>query len=99
MTRDDEGGVPVEAQIERLLAEAEHTVERLRRELDETRARRARETELREQHEEVDRLREYLVQAQVRWGAVRDFFESALSELPGRPQETPGNDEPEEGPR
>ncbi|SJM71254.1 hypothetical protein [Gulosibacter sp. 10] len=99
MAQDDDGTTPVEAQIERLLAEAEHTVEQLRRELDEARARRARETELREQHEEVDRLREYLVQAQVRWGAVRDFFESALRELGDRTQEASGDDEAEEGPR
>lgn len=79
MTNDDNGSL--EHQLEKLLQDAEVTVASLRRELDDARGRREHEARLREQHAEIDRLQEHLAEAQVHWGAVRDFFEAALREL------------------
>lgn len=71
----------VDAQLERLLAEAENTVSVLRRELHHARSRREREIAEAEQHAEIERLQEHLAKAQVHWGEVRAFFETALAEL------------------
>lgn len=81
MNDGDESSDSLEQQLERLLEDAEVTVASLRRELDGARNRREQEAMLREQHAEIDRLREHLVEAQVHWGAVREFFEAALREL------------------
>ena len=81
MNGRDEIPDSLEQQLERLLEDAEFTVASLRRELDGARGRREREAMLREQHAEIDRLREHLAEAQVHWGAVREFFEAALREL------------------
>lgn len=89
----------VEQQLERLLADAESTVASLRRELDGARNRREREAMIRAQHEEIDRLQDHLAEAQVHWGAVREFFEAALRELSlenhTRSEESSRDEEPE----
>ncbi|WP_293694944.1 hypothetical protein [uncultured Agrococcus sp.] len=77
----EENTESLEQQLERLLEDAEFTVASLRRELDGARSRREQEAMLRAQHAEIDRLREHLAEAQVHWGAVREFFEAALREL------------------
>lgn len=71
----------LEQQLERLLADAETTVASLRHELNEARVRRVREDEINAQREEIGRLAEHFAEAQVHWGAVREFFEAALQEL------------------
>lgn len=71
----------VDRQLESMLVEAEETVARLRRELDARRVAREDATSLAEQHAEIDRLREHLAEAQVRWDEVGAFFDAALKEL------------------
>lgn len=82
--RDDR---PVDRQLEEMLADAERTVARLRKELE---ARGAGAVDIEAnaaQHAEIDRLAEHLSRAQVHWGEVRAFFEEAISELlSGRPE-------------
>lgn len=76
----------VDQQLEEMLADAERTVARLRKELE---ARRSAPMDIESnaaQHAEIDRLAEHLSHAQVHWGEVRAFFEEAISELlSGRP--------------
>ncbi|MDO5492280.1 MAG: hypothetical protein Q4F53_01545 [Nesterenkonia sp.] len=66
-----------------MLQEAEAKVEQLRVELDRRREFR-RQMRADEAHEgtdeEVERLSEYLEQAQINWQAVRKFFQSAIEE-------------------
>lgn len=71
----------LEQQFERLLADAETTVAKLRRELDGARSRQLTEREILEQHAEIDELRDHLAAAQLHWGEVREFFEAALRQL------------------
>lgn len=79
--RPAEASDPVDVEIERLLAEAETTVTRLRAELERARSARAVEREQEEQHAEVERLEAHLSNAQVHWTQVRDFFRAALAEI------------------
>lgn len=73
----------VERRLEDLLADAETTVSALRREFDELQRRRLSRAEIAAQHDEIDRLREHLEEAQVHWGKVRGFFEEAARQLEG----------------
>lgn len=80
-TETDAVAEPVEDHLERLLAEAETTLTRLRRELEGVRIRRLSEEEQLAQHAEIEQLRAHLSSAEVQWSEVRGFFESALAEL------------------
>lgn len=64
-----------------MLADAEATVSRLRRELVARRAADSDAATEAAQHAEIDRLTEHLARAQVHWGEVRAFFEEALGEV------------------
>lgn len=77
----DWSATPSEEQLERMLADAESSVSRLRHELASVRSRRVSEAEKAAQHAEIDRLSEHLSQAQVHWSEVWGFFEAALQEL------------------
>lgn len=74
---DDENVTELEAELEKILREAESTVAELRRELSEQRQRRL-------QHEEIERLEEHLANSRVRWEEVRDFFQEVLHEVRGQ---------------
>lgn len=74
---DDENVTELEAELEKILREAESTVAELRRELAEQRRRRL-------QHEEIERLEEHLANTRVRWEEVRDFFQEVLHEVRGQ---------------
>lgn len=86
----------VDRELEELLADAESTVSRLRRELELRRGTPPTEPEARAQHAEIDRLREHLAQAQVHWDEVRAFFEAALQELLGDREAKAGGGDDEE---
>lgn len=89
---DDENVTALEAELEKILREAESTVLELRRELAEQRQRRL-------QHEEIERLEEHLANSRVRWEEVRDFFQEVLHEIRGQgDQERPGGVEGPEAP-
>lgn len=78
----------LEAELEKILREAESTVVELRRELAEQRQRRL-------QHEEIERFEEHLANSRVRWEEVRDFFQEVLHEIRGQegPERTGGAEE------
>lgn len=71
--------------LETILAEAEATVRRLRRDLEQARARnvsgRPGDAVDTAQHAEIDRLEAHLSTAQVHWREVFAFFEAALADL------------------
>lgn len=75
----------MESHLEDLLAEAEETASRLRRELAELRARPVAESEEddEEKHAVIDDMFNNLQETQVHWGKVRSFIEAAVRELFG----------------
>lgn len=81
----------LEAELEKILREAESTVVELRRELAEQRQRRL-------QHEEIERFEEHLANSRVRWEEVRDYFQEVLHEIRGQegPERTGGAEEESE---
>lgn len=90
----DRSTEPVEAQLERLLAEAENRVARLRAELESARSRQLDDTGSAAQHAEIDRLQEHLSRAEVHWSEVLEFFEAAIRELLGTRGEPDDTEEP-----
>lgn len=89
---DEPDNEAVEARLERMLADAQNTVTRLRDELEAVRATRLRDAKEAAQHAEVERLEEHLSRAQVHWGAVQAFFEAAMRELRERQTADDGSD-------
>ncbi|GGC61482.1 hypothetical protein IEU95_13190 [Hoyosella rhizosphaerae] len=67
----------LDRELEALLAEAEETVGRLRREMKLRRENAA-------QHAEIDHLVDHMADAQVRWSEVRAFFNDVLHQLVSR---------------
>lgn len=77
----------LDSELRDLLADAEGAVAQLRAELTrrEEFARNATDdttgVDLEAQHAEINRLREHLAQAKVRWADVREFFVMVIEEL------------------
>ncbi|WP_022873332.1 hypothetical protein [Nesterenkonia alba] len=64
----------METELEIILRDAEATVHQIRKELAEQRLRR-------KQHEQIEKLPEYLASTRVRWRDLRVLFEEVLHEL------------------
>lgn len=80
---DDEDILLADRELWEMLREAEAKVEQLRAELDRRRELRRQARDGEDHEEEVQRLSEYLEQAQINWQAVRNFFQSAIDEYRG----------------
>lgn len=75
----------MEANLEDMLAEAEETATRLRRQLAELRSQPVPDSDEDDEakHEAINSLFSNLEETQVHWGKVRTFFEEAVRELFG----------------
>lgn len=85
----------IEAELERMLAEAEATAARLRTELASLRAHQPEPEDFdaveAAQHLEAEHLDRYMQEATVNWRKLLEFFEEALAEI-RRPRSTTESD-------